>query len=212
VKHESMEDALERMISKGLVYEDYGTKKAGEEEDLNPDADVPPEEEEGNSNKKDEKTKKDEKKKDEPKEKKPKASQPKPKAAEPIKLSPEDLAKIKEESAKVEAERIEKLLKDFKESKSKKSSDSSGPEKPALLVDLEKYKLGKTVVKKKDGTYLYITRDIGGAIERWEKFKFDKMIFAQFQKVLELLDFEWANRLQHVNFGMLSLSIIIMTS
>lgn len=47
----------------------------------------------------------------------------------------------------------------------------------ALIVDLEKYKMGKTVVRKKDGTYVYITRDIGGAVERWEKYKFDKMIY-----------------------------------
>jgi arginyl-tRNA synthetase len=47
----------------------------------------------------------------------------------------------------------------------------------ALIVDLEKYKLGKTVVRKKDGTSVYITRDIGGAVERWDKYQFDKMIY-----------------------------------
>lgn len=52
-------------------------------------------------------------------------------------------------------------------------TDSKG----ALIVDLEKYKLGKTIVRKKDGTSVYITRDIGGAAERWEKFKFEKMIY-----------------------------------
>ena len=45
----------------------------------------------------------------------------------------------------------------------------------ALLVDLQKYKLGKTPVRKRDGTNLYITRDIGGAIEKFEKYKFDKV-------------------------------------
>lgn len=47
----------------------------------------------------------------------------------------------------------------------------------ALIVDLEKYKLAKTVIRKKDGTYVYITRDIAGAAERWEKYNFDKMIY-----------------------------------
>jgi arginyl-tRNA synthetase len=47
----------------------------------------------------------------------------------------------------------------------------------ALIVDLEAYKMGKTVVRKKDGTYVYITRDIGGAFERWNKWGFDKMIY-----------------------------------
>lgn len=46
-----------------------------------------------------------------------------------------------------------------------------------MIVDLEKYKLGKTIVRKKDGTSVYITRDIGGAWERYEKYKFDKMVY-----------------------------------
>lgn len=47
-------------------------------------------------------------------------------------------------------------------------------DKGALLVDLQKYKLGKTPIRKRDGTNLYITRDIGGAVERFEKYNFDK--------------------------------------
>lgn len=110
----------------------------------------------------------------------------------------------------------------------------------ALIVDLRKYKLEKTVVRKKDGTSVYITRDIGGAVERYEKYKFDKMVYVvasqqdlhlaqvrgrssairraviflrlvadvlvsvlvQFFKVLDLMGYEWAKTLQHVNFGM----------
>lgn len=66
-----------------------------------------------------------------------------------------------------------------------------------------------------DGTSIYLTRDIGGAIERYEKYKFDKMIYvvasqqdlhlAQFFKVLDLMEFPWAKTLQHVNFGMVSI-------
>jgi arginyl-tRNA synthetase len=47
----------------------------------------------------------------------------------------------------------------------------------ALIIDLEKYKMGKTVVRKKDGTFVYITRDIAGAFERYQKYKFDKMVY-----------------------------------
>ncbi|GAA5883893.1 hypothetical protein JCM3774_003909 [Rhodotorula dairenensis] len=82
----------------------------------------------------------------------------------------------------------------------------------ALVIDLKKYKLEKTVVRKRDGTSVYITRDIGGAVERYEKFKFDKMVYvvasqqdlhlAQFFKVLDLMGYPWAKTLQHVNFGM----------
>lgn len=63
-----------------------------------------------------------------------------------------------------------------------------------------------------DGTSIYLTRDIAGAIERWEKYQFDKMIYvvasqqdlhlAQFFKILKLMDFTWADRLEHVNYGL----------
>ncbi|KAF9226346.1 arginyl-tRNA synthetase [Gyrodon lividus] len=87
-------------------------------------------------------------------------------------------------------------------------SDAKG----AKLVDLEKWKLGKAVLRKADGTSIYLTRDIAGAIERWEKYQFDKMIYvvasqqdlhlAQFFQILKLMEFPWANRLEHVNYGM----------
>ncbi|KAG8718475.1 hypothetical protein FRC08_005208 [Ceratobasidium sp. 394] len=87
-------------------------------------------------------------------------------------------------------------------------SESKGAE----LIDLEQYKLGKAVIRKQDGTSLYLTRDVAGAIERYEKYKFDKMIYvvasqqdlhcAQFMKTVELMGYPWAKRLEHVNFGM----------
>ena len=87
-------------------------------------------------------------------------------------------------------------------------SDKEG----AKIIDLEKYKLGSAVVRKKDGTSIYLTRDIGGAIARYEEYAFDKMIYvvssqqdlhcAQFLKTLELLDFPWAKSCQHVNYGL----------
>ncbi|KIY52558.1 arginyl-tRNA synthetase [Fistulina hepatica ATCC 64428] len=82
----------------------------------------------------------------------------------------------------------------------------------AKLVDLEKHKLGKAVVRKKDGTSIYLTRDIGGAEQRYDKYKFDKMIYvisaqqdlhmAQFTKVMQLLEYPWAKDIQHVNYGL----------
>ncbi|KAF8336185.1 hypothetical protein F5887DRAFT_1063258 [Amanita rubescens] len=82
----------------------------------------------------------------------------------------------------------------------------------AKLVDLEKWKMGKAVIRKKDGTSIYLTRDIAAAIERYEKFKFDKMIYvvssqqdlhlSQFFKILELMKFPWASSLLHINYGL----------
>lgn len=84
--------------------------------------------------------------------------------------------------------------------------------KGAQVIDLEKFKLGKAVIQKQDGTSLYLTRDIAAAIERQEKYKFDKMIYviasqqdlhcAQFMKTLDLMGYPWAKTLEHVNFGM----------
>jgi len=91
------------------------------------------------------------------------------------------------------------------------SEESDG----ALIVDFLKQgakKLGKAIVQKKDGTSLYLTRDIGAAMERYEKYKFDKMIYVvatqqdlhlqQLFKILDLLGFDWAKKCLHVNFGM----------
>lgn len=61
---------------------------------------------------------------------------------------------------------------------------------------------------------MYLTRDIVGAMERWEKYHFDKMIYvvssqqdlhlAQFFKILSLMNFEWASRMEHINYGMVT--------
>ena len=92
----------------------------------------------------------------------------------------------------------------------------SREENGALLADLSKFKLEKAVVERKDGTPLYLTRDIPEAEQRYEQYKFDKMIYvissqqdlhcAQFFKILELLGHPWAQKesegLLHINFGM----------
>ncbi|KAJ9087404.1 arginyl-tRNA synthetase [Entomophthora muscae] len=88
--------------------------------------------------------------------------------------------------------------------------DSQG----AKIIDLEKYKLGKVVVKKSDGTTLYITRDIGAALQRYETYKFDEMYYVvasqqdlhlkQLFKILDLLELGWAKKCYHISFGMVT--------
>jgi arginyl-tRNA synthetase len=60
--------------------------------------------------------------------------------------------------------------------------DSDG----AVIVDLTKHskKLGKAVVKKKDGTSLYLTRDIGEALQRVEKYNFEYLNLHTLQQCL----------------------------
>ncbi|KAG7194246.1 uncharacterized protein KQ657_004966 [Scheffersomyces spartinae] len=84
----------------------------------------------------------------------------------------------------------------------------------AKLIDLTKFnkKLGKCLVAKSDGTSLYLTRDVGEAIQRYETYKFDKMIYViaaqqdlhcqQFFEIVKQMGFEWAKTLEHINFGM----------
>lgn len=95
-----------------------------------------------------------------------------------------------------------------------RSKNLVAEDKGAQLVDLTSHskKLGKAIVQKRDGTTLYLTRDIGEAADRYEKHKFDKMIYvvaaqqdlhlAQLFKILELMGYEWASKCSHVNFGM----------
>ncbi|KAL4920084.1 hypothetical protein BDW62DRAFT_177595 [Aspergillus aurantiobrunneus] len=86
----------------------------------------------------------------------------------------------------------------------------------AVIVDFVKHgakKLGKAIIVRKDGTPLYLTRDIGAIVERDEAYHFDKMIYvvasqqdlhlAQLFKITELMGYkDLASRCQHINFGM----------
>ncbi|KAK5109846.1 hypothetical protein LTR62_006453 [Meristemomyces frigidus] len=94
----------------------------------------------------------------------------------------------------------------------------SEPSEGAVMVDLKKHgapKLGITLVKKTDGTSLYLTRDLAANYERYEKYQFDRMIYviasqqdvhvAQFFKVLELMGSpyeEVVKNCEHITFGM----------
>jgi len=92
------------------------------------------------------------------------------------------------------------------------TEDSEG----AVIADFTKHgakKLGKAIIVRKDGTPLYLTRDIGAILERDEEYKFDKMIYvvasqqdlhlAQLFKVTELSGRkDLSDRCQHINFGM----------
>ena len=85
----------------------------------------------------------------------------------------------------------------------------------AQVVDLEEYKLGTALIKKSDGSSLYITRDIAAAVYRKENYDFYKNIyvvatqqnlhFQQLFKILELMGYDWANPCVHVPFGMVRL-------
>lgn len=85
----------------------------------------------------------------------------------------------------------------------------------AEIVDLEAYGMPPALIRKSDGSSLYITRDIAAAVYRKDTYDFHKNVyvvgsqqilhFQQILKVLELMGFEWAEDCVHVPFGMVSL-------
>jgi arginyl-tRNA synthetase len=82
----------------------------------------------------------------------------------------------------------------------------------ALVVDMP-YAEGEppVMLKKNDGSTLYATRDLAAAMDRQERFKFDRSLyvvatdqalhFRQFFAVLTKMGKPWADRMVHVNFG-----------
>ncbi|KAB3529215.1 arginine--tRNA ligase [Alkaliphilus serpentinus] len=87
--------------------------------------------------------------------------------------------------------------------------------KGADIVDLEPYGMPPALIRKSDGSTLYITRDLAAAIYRKEAYDFYKNIyvvgsqqnlhFQQWKKILELMGKEWAEDCIHVSFGLVSL-------
>lgn len=89
----------------------------------------------------------------------------------------------------------------------------------ATIINFSKHVPGKEgkalerpVIKKKDGTALYLTRDISEMIKRDETHHFDKMYYVvaaaqdlhlkQLFKIIELMGLkDLASRVQHINFG-----------
>ncbi|MBE6546411.1 MAG: arginine--tRNA ligase [Ruminococcaceae bacterium] len=86
----------------------------------------------------------------------------------------------------------------------------------ASIVDLEAYGMPPCLILKRDGSTLYPTRDIAAAVYRKETYDFDKAIyvtsagqslhFAQWFKVVELMGYDWSDKLVHVPYGTVSIN------
>ena len=73
------------------------------------------------------------------------------------------------------------------------------------------------LIRKKDGATLYGTRDLASAITRHEMVNFDRCLyvvdagqslhFRQVFGVLKKLGYEWADRLEHAEFGVMRLNV-----
>ncbi len=86
----------------------------------------------------------------------------------------------------------------------------------ASIVDLEEYGMPPCLILKRDGSTLYPTRDIAAAVYRKQEYNFDKAIyvtsagqslhFAQWFKVVELMGYDWYDKLVHVPYGTVSIN------
>ncbi len=86
----------------------------------------------------------------------------------------------------------------------------------ASIVDLSDYNMPPCLILKKDGSTLYPTRDIAAAVYRKNEYNFDKCIyvtsagqslhFAQWFKVVELMGYDWYDKLVHVPYGTVSIN------
>ncbi|MBS3807761.1 MAG: arginine--tRNA ligase [Bacteroidales bacterium] len=85
----------------------------------------------------------------------------------------------------------------------------------SVWADLAEKDLDQKLLLRSDGTSVYITQDIGTAIQRYREFEFDEHIYVvgneqnyHFQVLKILLDklgYSWAEHLHHLAYGMVEL-------
>jgi len=85
----------------------------------------------------------------------------------------------------------------------------------SVWVDLREDGLDEKVLLRSDGTAVYMTQDIGTAIERYNEWKMDSTIytvgneqdyhFKVLFKVLDKLGYDWAKQCHHLSYGMVDL-------
>ncbi len=91
----------------------------------------------------------------------------------------------------------------------KQKGDSS------VWIDLTADGLDEKLLLRSDGTSVYITQDIGTAIERFNEFKFGEHIyvvgneqeyhFQVLKLIMKKLGYEWSDALYHLSYGMVQL-------
>ena len=104
-------------------------------------------------------------------------------------------------------DRIEPVLDRLKKSGVARESQE------ALIIPLEEYDMPPLLLQKSDEGSLYATRELCAAEHRWDEYEFDKALyvvggeqqlhFQQVKKALELMGHDWADRIVHVDFGLL---------
>ncbi len=85
----------------------------------------------------------------------------------------------------------------------------------SVWVDLEGVGLDKKIVRRSDGTSVYVTQDLGLAVERQKKFKADEFVyvvgheqeyhFKVLFNIMKKLGYDWADNLHHLSYGLVFL-------
>jgi len=92
----------------------------------------------------------------------------------------------------------------------------------ALIVDLSADDMPPCILRKKDESTLYATRDLAAAIDRKRTYDFDKLIyvvgmpqklyFRQMFRVFEKMGFDWVKDCVHVDFGLIRFKDAMMST
>jgi arginyl-tRNA synthetase len=85
----------------------------------------------------------------------------------------------------------------------------------SVYIDLTEDGLDEKTLLRGDGTALYMTQDLGTALQRYEASHFEKLIFTVGNEqdyhfkvlflILKKLGYQWANGLYHLSYGMVEL-------
>lgn len=85
----------------------------------------------------------------------------------------------------------------------------------SVWIDLTEEGLDEKIVLRSDGTAVYMTQDIGTAIERFKDFDLNELVYTVGNEqdyhfkvlflILEKLGFEWAKNCYHLSYGMVDL-------
>lgn len=85
----------------------------------------------------------------------------------------------------------------------------------SVWIDLTGHNMDEKLVLRADGTSVYITQDIGTAVNRFEEFKLDEHIyvvgseqnyhFQVLKLILKQLGYAWSDQINHLSYGMVEL-------
>lgn len=106
-------------------------------------------------------------------------------------------------------DKVPALVEELKEKKLLKESQG------AKIIDLSDYDMPPCLITKSDGGSIYHSRDIAAILYRKQTYGFEKCIyvtgseqtlhFKQIFKAIELMGYDWADRIVHVPYGLVSL-------